>query len=172
MTEQKAVQNRVQRRAYFRVGGETSDAVLLDYLYNHLAKKPEELFLEAARAFWIPMAYVRAGVTDERLLRKVVLSSFYDFVRQAYYIQQELGIAVEFPQPLMAVVPRSSGGAAMVMQSVSVSLPHDENVVVSKGSGVADEAVSQNDPTKNKDDDDDSNDLEIKLPDKYVNMFS
>ncbi|NJR73383.1 MAG: hypothetical protein HC773_06170 [Scytonema sp. CRU_2_7] len=114
MAEQKLVQKRVR----FRYREQTPDGVLLKYLSNHPTKKIEELLWEAARMSFMPMAYVHAGVADERVLRKVALSSFSDFVRQWDCIQMELNFELALPTSLMSIesVGKQKSASATVAQ--------------------------------------------------------
>lgn len=114
MAEQKLVQKRIR----FRYREQTPDGVLLKYLSNHPTKKIEELLWEAARMSFMPMAYVHAGVTDERVLRKVALSSFSDFVRQWDCIQMELNFELALPTSLMSIesVGKQKSASATVIQ--------------------------------------------------------
>ncbi|WP_161606853.1 hypothetical protein [Fortiea contorta] len=93
----------------------------MKYLSNHPTKKIEELLWEAARMSFMPMAYVHAGVADEKLLRKVALSSFSDFVRQWDCIQMELDFELALPISPMSTESlgkQKSASTTVVQQEV------------------------------------------------------
>ncbi|MBW4676085.1 MAG: hypothetical protein KME52_19295 [Desmonostoc geniculatum HA4340-LM1] len=160
MAEQKLVQKRVR----FRYREQTPDGVLLKYLSNHPTKKIEELLWEAARMSFMPMAYVHAGVADERVLRKVALSSFSDFVRQWDCIQMELNFELALPTSLMSIesVGKQKSASATVVQQEVV-----ERVNTKKTGGDNQVTVAVIEESDQNDDFwDDDQDVKIELSDE------
>jgi hypothetical protein len=163
MVEQKLVQKRVR----FRYREQTPDGVLLKYLSAHPTKKIEELLWDTARMCFMPMAYLHAGVTDKKVLKKVALSSFYDFVRQWNYIQQELNLELPLPKNLMLIESVDNVGAAN-SASVTVAQQEIHEIVESTNSKVT--ADNQVPSIEEFDGDDafwdDDQDVQLELSDK------
>lgn len=161
MAEQKLVQKRLR----FRYREQTPDGVLLKYLSNHPTKEIEELLWEAARMCFMPMAYVHAGVTDEKVLRKVALSSFSDFVRHWDCIQLELNLELALPTSLMLIESVERLGAA---KSALVSMPQQEVVKDrnAKEAGDDDQVAVIEESNQDGDFWDDDQDVQLELSDE------
>lgn len=97
MSEQKLVGARLR----FRYRENSLDGILLNYLLNHPEKSLKELLWDAARMCFIPLAYFNAGGYDERNLKKLVISSFFELSRQWNYIQVELNLDLPSPKIIL-----------------------------------------------------------------------
>ncbi len=161
MVEQKLVQKRVR----FRYREQTPDGMLLKYLSNHPTKKIEELLWEAARMCFMPMAYVNAGVTDDKVLRKVALSSFSDFVRQWDCIQLELNLELALPISLMSIESVERVGAHKSASATVAQQEVVERANAKKAGGDNQVAVIEE---SDQDDDfwDGNQDLQLELSDE------
>jgi hypothetical protein len=70
----------------------TPDGVLLNYVKHHPVLTTKNMMLQAARAFWLPLAYQSSGTLSEAELRKLGEDAVYALQTHINYLCQSLGL--------------------------------------------------------------------------------
>jgi hypothetical protein len=97
MSQEKSLETRLR----FRFREHSLDGMLLKYLLKYHDKDIKELLWEAARMCFLPMAYVNLGGNDEKKIKNLAISSFFELSRQWNYIQIELKLDLPSPKILL-----------------------------------------------------------------------
>ena len=86
---------------------------LLDYMMHHPTKSSTEAVMSACRAYWMPLAMIKAGEENPAVLREVGWSAILDLEKQIQLIKRVL----QFEET--TTIPASSVPVVVPVESVA-----------------------------------------------------
>ncbi|AFZ15692.1 hypothetical protein Cri9333_4936 (plasmid) [Crinalium epipsammum PCC 9333] len=107
-----------------------AEGKLLDYLLHHPTISSTEAVLSACRAYWMPLAMIKAGEENPAVLREVGWSAILDLEKQIQLIKRVLQLeeTTSIPASSVPVVPVESVEAIAYPTVTTEQLPTPEDL--------------------------------------------